>query len=90
MAEVDAEQWQAFFARHQARVFPHEPEAASLAYLLSAPESTRLDQLRQNLSGAQHLYFLLLDGDAPVGWRYGFQRSELEYFMATIGILPEY
>ncbi|TGE20963.1 GNAT family N-acetyltransferase [Hymenobacter metallicola] len=90
VAEVDADQWQAVFTLHQARVFPHEHEGSSLAYLLSVPESTRLDQLRQNLNGARHLYFLLLDGDEPVGWHYGFQRSELEYFMANTGVLPEY
>lgn len=90
VAEVSAEQWQAVFARHQARVFPHEQEAASLEPRLNAAEQARLGGLRENLAGARHLHFLILDGDEPVGWHYGFQRSELEYFMANTGILPDY
>ncbi len=90
VAAVSAGEWEAVFTQHQARVFPHEQEAASLEPLLSAVEKNKLEELRQNLGAARHLYFLILDGDKPIGWHYGFQRSELEYFMANTGLLPEY
>lgn len=90
VAEVSPDAWHAVFEQHQARVFPHEQAAASLEMLLSAAEQTKLAGLRQNLAGAQHWHFLIFDGHAPIGWHYGFQRSELEYFMANTGVLPEY
>ena len=87
VVEVPADEWQAIVTQHQATVFPHET-AASLDGLLTAPEQARLAALRQNLAGAQQLHLLVLDGDEPVGWHYGFQRSDLEYFMANTGLLP--
>lgn len=88
-AAVDAETWQAVFAVHQANVFPDE-HSVSFEPLLSAVEKDQLTGLRQNLAGARHLYFLLYDGERPIGWHFGFQRSELEYFMANTGLLPAY
>lgn len=90
VAEVSFDAWHAVFEQHQASVFPNEQAAISLEPQLSTTEQAKLAGLRHNLAGALHWYFLIFDGAEPIGWHYGFQRSELEYFMANTGILPEY
>jgi hypothetical protein len=87
--EVSVDEWHSFFEEHVNQVFPDE-QSIPLNFLLSQPEQTKLDRLQTNLSQRKELYFLLLDEDKPIGWHFGFQRSELEYFMANTGILPEY
>ena len=89
VAAVSAESWQAFFEQHNATVFPDE-HSVSFESLLSATEKDQLAGLRRNLAGVLNLYFLLYDGEQPIGWHFGFQRSELEYFMANTGLLPAY
>ena len=87
VAQVSAETWQAFFDQHHAGAFPDE-HAVSFEPLLSPAERDKLTGLRHNLSQALHLYFLLYAGEEPIGWHFGFQRSELEYFMANTAVLP--
>ena len=87
--EVSFEEWHQFFEEHVNQVFPDE-QSISLNFLLNPTEQTKLGSLQANLSQRKELYFLLLDDDKPIGWHFGFQRSELEYFMANTGILPEY
>lgn len=90
IAQVEPATWEAFFGLHHAHVFTHEPEAASLELLLSDTEKAQLAALRHNLNGALQWHFLLYDGEQPVGWHFGFQRNDLDYFMANTGILPAY
>ncbi len=89
VAEVSAETWETFFGEHVAQVFPDD-QTPSLEPFLNATERTQLGALRQNLAQALNLYFLIYDGENPIGWHFGFQRGELEYFMANTGILPAY
>jgi hypothetical protein len=89
IAEVNAEEWEAFFSKHQAAVFPDE-HSLSFDAILSAEEKEKIGALRENLAKSLTFYFLIFEHDKPIGWHFGFQRSELEYFMANTGILPEY
>ena len=87
--EVGFDEWHQFFEEHASQVFPDE-QSMALNFLLNPTEKAKLDSLQANLAQRKELYFLLLDGDKPIGWHFGFQRSELEYFMANTGILPNY
>lgn len=87
--EVQSDEWHQFFEEHVSQVFPNE-QSMPLNFLLSPTEQAKLDGLQSNLSQRKALYFLLVDEDKPIGWHFGFQRSELEYFMANTGILPPY
>jgi ribosomal protein S18 acetylase RimI-like enzyme len=89
VADVSPEAWEAFINQHQARIFPREI-SLPLDGALSAAEQAKMATLRQNMAGSLHLYLLLYDGDEPIGWHFGLQRSELEFHMASTGILPEY
>ena len=89
VAEVGAEEWEAFVTENSALAFPHE-QSVSFDPVLTAAERTRLGALRQNLARALTLHLLLYENDTPIGWHYGFQRSELEYFMANTALLPAY
>ncbi len=87
--EVTAETWEVFFGEHQATVFPDE---ASIPFdpIFREPEQKKIAKLRENISGSLQWYFLIYDNETPIGRHFGFQKSELEYFMANTGILPEY
>ena len=87
--EVNAEAWEKFFVQHQALVFPDE-ESISFDSIFTDDEKTKLARLKANVASSLQLYFLIYDGETPIGWHFGFQRSELEYFMANTGILPHY
>ena len=87
--EVTADVWEGFFAEHQAVVFPEEA-SVSFEPIFSEAEKTKLAALKGNLDKSVQLYFLIFDNEIPIGWHYGFQKSELEYFMANTGILPDY
>ena len=78
-----------FLSSTTPRCFPDE-HSVSFESLLSATEKDQIAGLRHNLAGALNLYFLLYDGEQPIGWHFGFQRSDLEYFMANTGLLPAY
>ena len=87
--DVSAETWEGFFGQHQAAVFPDE---ASIPFdpIFSVAEQTKMAALRANLAGGLQWYFLIYEAETPIGWHFGFQKSDLEYFMANTGILPEY
>ncbi len=87
--EVTAETWEAFFSQHQSAVFPDE---ASVPFepIFGETEQTKLAKLRERMVGSLQWYFLIFDNETPIGWHFGFQKSELEYFMANTGILPAY
>lgn len=89
VAEVSAEEWETFVTANSALAFPDE-QSVSFDPVLTAADRTRLGVLRQNLAQALNLYLLLYENDTPIGWHYGFQRSELEYFMANTALLPAY
>jgi Acetyltransferase (GNAT) family len=87
--EVGAEVWEAFFGQHQTTVFPDE---ASIPFdpIFSDAERAKLTTLRENMAGGLQWYCLIFENETPIGWHFGFQKSELEYFMANTGILPDY
>jgi hypothetical protein len=87
--EVTAEAWEAFFSEHVAIVFPDE---ASIPFdpIFSDTEKKKMAVLKRNFDRSSQVYCLILDGETPIGWHFGFQKSELEYFMANTGILPDY
>ncbi|WP_046246159.1 GNAT family N-acetyltransferase [Hymenobacter terrenus] len=89
VAKVSPEEWEEFFSEHEARVFPNEV-SLPLDAALSPTEKDKLTKLRQNLTGILSFYFLIYENERPIGWHFGFQRGDLEYFMANTGILPEY
>lgn len=89
VAEVGSDEWQNVFDEHHALVFPDE-SSVPFDSIFSEEEQTKLARLKANLSNGLQLYFLIYEGQKPIGWHFGFQRSELEYFMANTGILPEY
>ncbi len=86
--EVSAEEWYAVFSEHVEEVFPDEHGIINLEALLDKDDSEKLAALGARMSGSYQLYCLVMDGDTPVGWHYGFQRSSLEYFMANTAVLP--
>ena len=89
VADVRAEVWEAFITQHHERVFPHEV-TLPLDGALSQQEQAKLTALRQNMAASLQLYLLVYDGEEPIGWHFGFQRNDIEYHMASTGILPEY
>lgn len=89
VAEVNAETWETFFNENVAQVFPDD-QSLPLAPALTAADTAQHAALEQRQAGVLHLYFLLYDGERPIGWHFGFQRSALEYFMANTGVLPAY
>lgn len=87
--EVGSDEWDAFFSLNQAIVFPDE-DSIPFDSIFSEEEKTKLAKLKGNLASSLQLYFLIFDNETPIGWHFGFQKSELEYFMANTGILPDY
>ena len=87
--ETTAEAWEDFFSQHNALVFPDE-NSIPFDSIFTEEEKTKLNRLKGNLAGSLQLYFLIYDHETPIGWHFGFQKSELEYFMANTGILPDY
>lgn len=87
--EVTADVWEAFFSEHQAAVFSDE---ASISFdpIFSETDQAKLTSLRERMGDGLQWYFLIYADETPIGWHFGFQKSDLEYFMANTGILPEY
>ncbi len=87
--EVSAETWEAVFNQHQTTVFPDE-DSIPFDGIFTDDEQAKMAVLKSNLASSLQRYFLIYDGETPIGWHFGFQRSELDYFMANTGIIPDY
>ncbi|MBT3984159.1 MAG: GNAT family N-acetyltransferase [Bacteriovoracaceae bacterium] len=88
--EISTREFGELWVPHGKRIFEDESQIFSLRNALSEEELAKSNSLKSNLGEPIRINLGIYRGDEFVGWSWGYQESNIRFYMCNSAILPKH